>query len=53
MNAYYVQPGDQRLTDESVFENTSKQTLAYVGYDPASNSIISVFRGSSDWKNLI
>lgn len=24
-----------------------------MGYDPSTNSIISVFRGSSEWKNLI
>jgi predicted lipase len=50
---YDAQPSDTQLKNMKIFEDSKTKAQAVVGYDSASNSIITSFRGSDNIMNWI
>ena len=51
--AYDAKTGDTKLSEMKIFENTAAETKMVVGYDAATNSVLALFRGTSNIKNWI
>jgi len=51
--AYDVEKGAEKLGDEKVIKNVKFETQMVIGYDAATNTILSTYRGSSNIMNWI